>query len=142
MREPRQARATTANRVARGGRAWAFGFIRGWQSSATARFGGRAEARLTLSNLAERVGVTPATVHRWELAERKPSPSIYLALGVVGLQRDQEAWARTRARRRQRKPRSALRIEVILPSGMDVESAQARCTAALAELVTAQAANP
>ena len=95
----------------------------------------RLEARLTLGNLAERVGVTPATVHRWELAEREPSPSIYLALGVVGLQREQEAWARTRARRRQRKPRSALRIEVILPSGLGVESAQQACTAALVSLV-------
>lgn len=96
----------------------------------------RLEARLTLGNLAERVGVTSATVHRWELAEREPSPSIYLALGVVGLQQEQEAWARMRARRRQRKPPSALRIEVILPSGMDVESAQLACTQALALLAT------
>ena len=42
---------------------------------------------------------------------------------------------------RNRRPTEPV-IEIALPAGMDVESAQARCTAALAELVTAQAANP
>jgi transcriptional regulator with XRE-family HTH domain len=72
----------------------------------------RCELGLTLAHVAARVGVTPAAVHRWELG-----------------QREHAGWLR------ENRPRkcSVPAIAIALPAGLDVESAQQACTAALAD---------
>ena len=89
---------------------------------------------LSLADIASRLDCSQAAVSRYIGGTRTPPPALFVILGGASLARAHWAWLEASGKARRRRGVVELTLSTRLPKGMDIETARARCLAALAEI--------